>query len=334
VLVHTGQHYDYSMSRVFFEQLQLPEPDYNLGVGSETFGAQMARMLERLEKVMSAERPDWTIVYGDTNSTLGGALIASRLKLAIAHVEAGCRNADLNVPEEQNRIVADHLSHLLLAPSGAALANLHREGIATDCDPRHRRAVNVGDVMYDALLLNLPDAEKRVEQNLRKFRLRQGKYYVLTLHRPENTDDETRLRQIIDATATLDMPVLFPVHPRTKRIIASSGISLWGNLRPVAPLGYLDMLAVEQNASRVLTDSGGIQKEAFYLQVPCITLRERTEWPETIDLGANRICKPTTDAIHEAVAANHYREWLSDNPYGDGEAAQKIVREILEVSNS
>jgi UDP-GlcNAc3NAcA epimerase len=328
-IVHTGQHYDREVAGIIFEQAKLPEPNYNLGVGSETYGAQMARMFERLEKVLVSENPNWTILYGDTNSTLGGALVASRLNLPIVHVEAGCRSSNLGMPEEQNRVVADHLSQLLLAASHSAIENLRREGIATGCDPRRRKAVFVGDVMYDALLQNLPQAEARAPHLLQKLQLQRGEYYVLTLHRAENTDDPARLQQVLDAVAKLDLPVIFPVHPRTRRIFASSEITVWGCVRSMAALGYLDMLALEKNARGVLTDSGGVQKEAFYFQVPCVTLRQVTEWPETVELGANRISEATTESLHSALNDNHRGDWLSAKPYGDGDAASKIVEEIL-----
>jgi UDP-N-acetylglucosamine 2-epimerase len=231
--------------------------------------------------------------------------------------------------EEQNRIVADHLSRLLLAPSQSAVENLHREGIGTENDPRGRRVVMTGDVMYDALLQNWTLAERSASKNLRELGLQSKRYYLLTLHRAENTNDRQRLCEILNAASSLDLPVLFPVHPRTKQVLGGAGISLNGNLRPVPPVGYVEMLGFEKHARTILTDSGGVQKEAFYLKVPCVTLRDRTEWPETVELGANRIAGTTTKSIHDAISANDQQAWREASPYGDGKAAQKIVTELL-----
>jgi UDP-N-acetylglucosamine 2-epimerase len=328
-IIHTGQHYDHAVSKLFFQQMEIPEPTHNLSAGSGSHGQQLARMLGRLEPILAAKRPDWVVVYGDTNSTLAGALLAARLNLPIAHVEAGCRSGDVAMPEEQNRIVADHLSQMLLAPSQSALKNLHREGIGLKTDPLHRCATVVGDVMYDALLQNLDFVEGYAEENLKQFQLQSKQYYLLTLHRAENTDNAERLNAILDAASTLDLPVLFPVHPRTKHVLDGSRISLEGRLCPVPPLGYLEMLALERHACKILTDSGGVQKEAFYLGVPCVTLRDRTEWPETVEVGANRIAGNSPDAIREAVAAAHPKDWRTSYPYGDGKAAEKILSYLL-----
>jgi UDP-GlcNAc3NAcA epimerase len=233
------------------------------------------------------------------------------------------------MPEEQNRIVADHLSHLLLAPSQSAIENLHREGIGLKSDLQNRRAVIVGDVMYDALLQSLELAERSADENLRLYGLESGKYYLLTVHRAENTDCADSLRTILETVGTLEFPVLFPVHPRTKHFLEAAEISLNGALRPVAPLGYFEMLALEKHARKILTDSGGVQKEAFYLGVPCVTLRDKTEWPETVELGANRVAGSTPMSIREAVSANHQKEWSNSRPYGDGRAAHRIVSELL-----
>jgi UDP-N-acetylglucosamine 2-epimerase len=328
-IIHTGQHYDHDVNKLLFLQMEIPEPAYNLSAGSGSHGQQLARMLGRLEPILAAKRPDWVVVYGDTNSTLAGALLAARLKLPIAHVEAGCRSDDGGMPEEQNRIVADHLSQLLLAPSHSAIENLHREGIGLKSDPLFRCATMVGDVMYDSLLQNLDIVESYAEENLRQYRLESKKYYLLTLHRAENTASPECLQAMLDAVSSLDLPVLFPVHPRTRQILENAGIPLQGQLRPVAPLGYFEMLAMEKHARKILTDSGGVQKEAFYLGVPCITLRDRTEWPETVELGANHIAGNTPDSIRAAVRADHQRDWRAAVPYGDGRAAEKIVSQLL-----
>lgn len=328
-ILHTGQHYDHALAEMLFVQLKIPEPKYNLGIGSGTHGVQLARMLERLETILMCERPDWVVAYGDTNSTLAGALTAARLHIPLAHVEAGCRSSDMGMPEEQNRVVTDHLSQLLLAPSQSAVDNLHREGVGAENDPRSRRVAMVGDVMYDALLQNRILAKKGVIEKLGELNLESKGYYLLTLHRAENTNDRDRLREILTAVSPLDLPVLFPVHPRTKHVLADAGISLNGNLRPIPPVGYLEMLGFEQHARMILTDSGGVQKEAFYLEVPCITLRDRTEWPETVALGANRIAGATAQSICEAIQANNRQDWRPASPFGDGNAARKIVSELL-----
>jgi UDP-GlcNAc3NAcA epimerase len=333
-IIHTGQHYDREVTELLFVQMAIPEPNHNLAVGSGSHGTQIARMLARMEPILASKRVEWVIVYGDTNSTLAGALLASRLKLPLAHVEAGCRSEDIGMPEEQNRIVADHLSRLLLAPSQGAVENLLREGIGTKDDLRKRRIAMVGDVMYDALLQNLRLAEDYEEETLRQFNLERRGYYLLTLHRAENTDDPERLVGILEAASSLDLPVLFPVHPRTKQILAGAGISMNGKLRPVMPLGYLEMLAMERHARKILTDSGGVQKEAFYLGVPCVTLRDRTEWPETVEAGANRITGVSAAAIREAVREEHDGVSSAAQPYGDGKAADKIVNELLSSRNS
>lgn len=331
-IIHTGQHYDHEVAELLFVQMKIPRPNCNLAVGSGPHGVQLARMLARLEPILSGKHPDWVVVYGDTNSTLAGALLSARLKLPLAHVEAGCRSVDAGMPEEQNRIVADHLSRLLLAPSQSAIENLHREGIGVNDDLLGRRAVMVGDVMYDALLQSLDFAEKNADENLRQHDVESGEYYLLTLHRAENTESPESLCPILEAIGELELPVLFPVHPRTKHLLEASGISLNRALRPVAPLGYLEMITLEKHARMILTDSGGVQKEAFYLGVPCITLRERTEWPETVELGANRIAGRTPEVIGQAIRERKEKDWKEFKPYGDGRAAQKIVGELLAAS--
>lgn len=332
-IIHTGQHYDPEVADVFFDQMQIPEPNHNLGAGSGSHGTQLARMLARMESILRAHQPEWVIVYGDTNSTLAGAILAARLKLRLAHVEAGCRSGDLSQPEEQNRLVADQLSQLLLPASESAVANLHREGIGVPSDPLRRRITNVGDLQLDALLQHTEIVEQNADSNLESFGVQDKKYYLLTLHRPENTDNVDRLNQIFRAVNLLDLPVVFPVHPRTKEVLARHAISLNGNLRLVPPQGYLQMLTLEKYALRILTDSGGIQKEAFYLNVPCVTLRDRTEWVETVDLGANHVVGANVEAIHAAVLEANQASWKEAQPYGDGNAARRIVAELAESAS-
>lgn len=328
-IIQTGQHYDKEMAELFLHQMKVPAPRYNLGVGSGSHGTQLARMLARMEPILCSQKPDWVIIYGDTNSTLAGALLAARLKLPLVHVEAGCRSGNISQPEEQNRIVADQLSKLLLVASKRGLEALHREGIGGQDDPLMRRTVLVGDILLDALLQHSELAEQDAGFHLQEFDLESKGYHLLTLHRAENTDDLKRLRGILEGVSGLDIPVLFPVHPRTREILDQQGIRLNGNLRPVQPQGYLEMLALQKHARKILTDSGGVQREAFYLGVPCITLRERTEWVETVAVGANRLVAPTPDAIRPAVCTDHAVDWKGFAPYGDGHAAQKIVTELL-----
>ena len=328
-IIHTGQHYDREVAELLFEQMAIPQPDYNLGVGSSSHGTQIARMLQRMEPILREQRVSWVIVYGDTNSTLAGALLAARLKIPLAHVEAGCRTGDLAMPEEQNRIVSDHLSQLLLVASDSALENLRREGIGGKSDPKHRRVIFSGDVMYDALLQHLAHAERRLDRSLKEFELQRHGYYLLTIHRAENTSNRQRLSSILKAIRSLDLPVLFPVHPRTKQILAANGISLNGNIRAVPPLGFLEMIGIEKNARKILTDSGGVQKEAFYLGVPCVTLRDHTEWPETVVCGANLIAGSEPESILRAVASNGLSDWSAATPYGNGKSAELIVNQLL-----
>jgi UDP-N-acetylglucosamine 2-epimerase len=328
-IIHTGQHYDRDMAELLFEQMAIPMPDYNLAVGSSSHGSQLARMMQRMEPILKADRINWVIVYGDTNSTLAGALLAARLKIPLAHIEAGCRSFDLGQPEEQNRIVADHLSQLLLAPSTAANENLRREGIGGENDPQKRVSLMVGDVMYDALLQHLTLAEKRTEPKLKELKLKSKEYYLLTLHRAENTNNRRRLAAILKTVMSLDLPVLFPVHPRTKQVLSLAGIYLNSKIRTIPPVGFLEMIALEKNALKILTDSGGVQKEAFYLGVPCITLRDQTEWPETVTCGANQVAGTDPDSIREAVRGARHSDWSKLTVYGDGNTAVRIVDQLL-----
>ncbi|MEX2246314.1 MAG: UDP-N-acetylglucosamine 2-epimerase (non-hydrolyzing) [Dehalococcoidia bacterium] len=315
VLVHTGQHYDAQMSDVFFEQLGLPRPDHHLGVGSGSHGWQTGEMLARLETVMQREAPDRVVIYGDTNSTLAGALAAAKLGLPVAHVEAGLRSFVRTMPEEINRIVADRIATYLFAPTQTAVDNLAREGISD--------AVTLtGDIMYDALLHHLPLAEQ--SRILDELALTPGGYALATVHRAANTDDPARLGDIIDALSLLREPVLLPLHPRTKAALMGTDIEVEPPVRIVEPVGYLDMLALERNARIVLTDSGGVQKEAYLLGVPCVTLRDETEWVETLEGGWNVLAG--TDAERILAAAKRARPSGAPPPvFGDGRAAERMV---------
>lgn len=316
VLVHTGQHYDAGMSDVFFEELGLPKPDHHLGVGSGTHGRQTAQMLERLEDVMRRESPDAVVVYGDTNSTLAGALAAAKLGLRVAHVEAGLRSGVRDMPEEINRVVADRLSTWLFAPTKNAADNLAREGITDG-------VVVTGDIMFDALLQHVAIAEQR-STVLRDMGLTPGSYALATVHRAANTDDVRRLGEIFDALALLHEPVIVPLHPRTKAALMGTDIEVEPPVRVVEPVGYLDMLMLQRHARVVLTDSGGVQKEAYLLGVPCVTLRDETEWVETLEGGWNVLAG--ADAERIVAAAKRPRPAGEPAPvFGDGHAAERMV---------
>lgn len=321
VLVHTGQHYDDLLSDVFFRELGLPPPDVNLGVGSAGHALQTARMLEGLDEVLRNVRPDLVIVYGDTNSTLAGALAAAQAGLPVAHVEAGLRSYDRSMPEELNRVVADHLSTYLFCPTGHAVDCLRREGI-------RRGVYDVGDLLYDSLLAALPAVRQAAPALLAARGLTAGSYYLATVHRAANTDDPQALAALLEAFGRLRGPVIFPAHPRTRKAMAQAGLQPPANVRLCEPVGYVEMLALEANARAVLTDSGGVQREAYLLAVPCVTLRDDSEWPETLTEGWNVLAG--RDAGRIQAAAERPRPPAPPPPsFGDGRAAEKIV-EILE----
>jgi UDP-GlcNAc3NAcA epimerase len=280
VLVHTGQHYDYAMSGVFFDGLDLPPVDVNLNVGSASHGHQTGAMLAAIEEVLCAHRPDWVLVYGDTNSTLAGALAAAKMCIPVAHVEAGLRSFNRRMPEEVNRVLCDHVSELLLCPSETAVRNLANEGIS-------RNVHLSGDVMLDVLHWAVERAQGAAPEALRKPGHRPGEYLLATLHRSENTDDPTRLAGIVRALNALAEPIVLPLHPRTRKVIAEHGLRFAPQVDVIDPVGYVDMAALTRSARMVLTDSGGLQKEAYWLGVPCVTLREETEWVETVAAGWN-----------------------------------------------
>jgi len=318
-LVHTGQHYDYGMSQVFFVELGLREPDINLGIGSGAHGWQTGQMLIKLEEILQAQAPDWVLVYGDTNSTLAGALAAVKLHLPIAHVEAGLRSFNREMPEEHNRRLTDHCADLLLCPTQTAVGNLASEGITSGVHL-------VGDTMYDAVL-QFADIARRFSTILQDLELQPEGYLLATIHRPYNTDSAERLQSILEALAAIGEPVIFPVHPRTRQRMAALNVPTLerSNVRSLEPLGYLDMLVLEQHARMILTDSGGMQKEAYFFGVPCVTLRPETEWEETVQSGWNVLVGADPERIREAVKA---RAWPGGDPlpiFGDGSAAQRIV---------
>lgn len=327
VLVHTGQHYDPNMSAIFFDELGLPAPAHHLGVGSGSHAAQTGAMLERVERVIDGERPDWVLVYGDTNSTLAGALAAAKLKVPVAHVEAGLRSWNRAMPEEINRVVADHVSDLLFAPTRAAVANLRREGVARD------KIVKTGDVMFDAAL-HYGRQAARESRVLEKLGLEARGYVLATVHRAENTDDPRRLRAIFDALGRLarEIAVVVPVHPRTRKALARRGWRSAGGLRVIDPVGYLDMVMLEQHARLIATDSGGVQKEAFFYRVPCATLRTETEWVELVEAGWNRLIPPfaAADVYRKLrrMITSFRRPRATPALYGSGDAARCIARAL------
>ena len=320
VLVHTGQHYDRDMSQAFFDELGIPRPDRHLGIGSATHGAMTGRMLEALETAMRETSPGLVLVLGDTNSTLAGALAAAKLGIPVAHVEAGLRSFDPAMPEEINRRLTDHVSRLLFCPTPTAVANLRAEGIT-------RGVHRVGDVMMDAVRQNLARARRRPRPAGSPA---PGSYYLATLHRQENVDDPRRLTAILRALAALPHPTVLPVHPRTRKAIGALGLRAGGRLRLTAPATYLEMLVLERGARAVLTDSGGVQKEAFILGTPCVTLRDTTEWVETLDSGANRLTGADPARIRRAVSEIERARprWSPGTVYGRGRAADAVARVV------
>ncbi|MFZ3145026.1 non-hydrolyzing UDP-N-acetylglucosamine 2-epimerase [Methanothrix sp.] len=324
-IIHTGQHYSYQMDRIFFEQLELPQPDHNLDVGSGNHGKQTGRILADLEAVLMAERPDVVLVQGDTNTVLAGALAASKLHIKVGHVEAGLRSYDRSMPEEINRVVADHVSDYCFAPTEISRANLLKEGIAEE------KIHVTGNTIVDSVYQNLEIAMRKVNI-LADLDLEPKGYFLVTSHRQENVDNKERLGEIIRGLemvkSEFGLPVVFPVHPRTRKMVESFGFELDG-IRAIEPLGFLEFLQLEAGARLALTDSGGVQEEACILGVPCVTLRENTERPETLDVGANVLAGTVSQRIMDG-ARNMLEAGESwKNPFGDGNAGQRIIQ-ILE----
>lgn len=319
IIIHTGQHYDENMSKIFFEELEIPKPDYNLNIGSGNHGYMTGNMLIKIEEILLNEKPDMVLVYGDTNSTIAGALSASKLLIPVAHVEAGLRSFNMAMPEEQNRILTDHISKLLFAPTKTALNNLYNEGIK-------KGVVNSGDVMYDAVLFfkELASVKSSI---LDRLGLNYGDYILSTIHRAENTNSKERLKNIIEALSESEENIILPLHPRTKKFIDEYGFKFRENIKIIEPVGYLDMTMLESSCSKIVTDSGGVQKEAFFMAKPCITLRDETEWVETVDNGWNIITGCDKEKIIKAI--KYFKpECERENHFGDGNAADKIV-EVL-----
>jgi len=328
VLIHTGRRSDPGLSPIFFDQLGIPAPDIELGVGSGPHGDQTARMLWGLEEVLLKERPDAAVVFGDANSTLAGAMAAAKLNIPVVHVEAGMRSFNRRMPEEINRLLTDRLSALLFCSTATAVQNLREEGIVEGVH-------HTGDVMVDALMEHAGQAEKG-SRILQRLGLDPGGYYLATVHRAENTGRPEVLKNLFTAFDDLDRPVIFPVHPRTARAMKDHGLGPGERspLRPVEPVGYLDMLMLERNACKILTDSGGMQKEAFLFEVPCITLRGETEWPETLQDGWNVLTGADPKAVVRAAQAPRPGT-PPGRPFGDGRAAERMagLLESLELND-
>lgn len=323
VLVHTGQHYDDNMSSVFFDELSIPAPDYHLGVGSGSHGAQTGRMLEEVERVMIDERPDVVVVYGDTNSTLAGALAASKLNIPVAHVEAGLRSFNTRMPEEINRVLTDRLSQYLFVPTEDAVRHLQNEGMDQSC------IYHVGDIMYDAVLL-YSERATRSATVLNDTGLDRSEYVLATVHRAESTDSPTRLAAIFRGLMEVadHIPVVLPLHPRTEKALAAERLLalVRRKLHVLNPVGYLDMMQLEKHAALVATDSGGVQKEAYFHQVPCVTLRDETEWTELTSTGWNSLVSPTSSSVvADAVLSRMGSRGDDTALYGDGTAAETIA---------
>jgi UDP-GlcNAc3NAcA epimerase len=321
LIVHTGQHYDSNMSEIFFEELHIPKPDYNLAVGSGNHGKQTGEMLQKIEEIVLKEEPDFLLVYGDTNSTLAGALVAAKLHIPVIHIEAGLRSFNKKMPEEINRIMTDHVSEYLFCPTDTAVKNLTDENIT-------HNVLNIGDVMYDAVLYNRELAQEK-SAVLSTNDLEKKGYHLITIHRAENTDDLQNIKNILEAFSKIETVKVWPMHPRTKHKLASYGLDLTEipNLKVIEPVGYLDMLTLEANAQKIITDSGGVQKEAYFMKVPCITVREQTEWVETLEEDANILAGTSVEKILEGIKKEVSPSYK--DVFGDGKASQRIV-EILE----
>jgi UDP-GlcNAc3NAcA epimerase len=319
IIVHTGQHYDANMSDVFFDELDIPRPDYNLGIGGGTHGQNTGRMMEKLEGLMMDVQPDWVLVYGDTDSTLAGALAAAKLHIPVAHVEAGLRSFNRRMPEEINRVLTDHIADILFAPTETGRQNLLSEGIAESM------VKLVGDVMYDATLFYKEKARK--PKLPAELDIQGGDFVLCTIHRAENTDDPQRLKNIFQGLGDSGEHIILPMHPRTRAKVAEWGVAVPGNVWVIDPVGYLEMVWLEANCRCVATDSGGVQKEAYFFEKPCITMRDETEWVELVEAGWNRLAGADAGklqkALNEVSEAPHFEQF-----YGEGDAGRRIVEQV------
>ena len=321
VIVHTGQHFDANMSDIFFDEMKIPKPDYNLDINGLGHGAMTGQMLEKIEEVLLKEKPDWVMVYGDTNSTIAGALAASKLHIKVAHVEAGLRSFNMNMPEEVNRILTDRISSVLFCPTQSAVDNLFNEGYET----LDIKIIKNGDVMQDGAIFYKNIAEKPTDIEL------DNEYILTTIHRAENTDDPKRIRAIFEALNKIseEIQVVLPLHPRTKNILKTSNIELSDNISIIEPIGYLKMVYLIKNSKMIMTDSGGLQKEAYFFEKPCITLRDETEWVELIENGFNVLAGADKAKIIKTYYDYKFNDDFSINLYGGGKASEIIIKEIL-----
>jgi UDP-GlcNAc3NAcA epimerase len=326
IIIHTGQHYDAEMSKIFFTELKIPKEKYNLKVGSASHALQTAKMLEGIEEKLLIEKPDCVLIYGDTNSTLAGALVASKLKISVVHVEAGMRSFNRDMPEEINRIVADHIASINFCSSKTSVRNLENEGLK-------KSSKLVGDLMFDTALIFAEKSENIGRNLMKKLDLKNKKFILMTCHRAENTDAPKRLREIISAANEISrkIKIIFPIHPRTRKILCEHRITISKNIATLAPLSYLETIALEKNSLMILTDSGGMQKEAFFLKTPCVTMRDETEWTETAEAGMNVITGADKKKILSAFAkfAKNTPSSKIPAPYGNGHAADKIAKLLL-----
>jgi len=323
IIVHTGQHYDTNMSDIFFDEMKIPKPDYFLGIGGKSHGAMTGQMIEKIEEVCLKENPDWVMVYGDTNSTLAGAIVASKLHIKLAHIEAGLRSFNMQMPEEINRILTDRVSQILFCPTDTAIENLRNEGYdKLDC-----KIVKSGDVMQDGAIFYKNLSVKPTIDI-------EDDFVLCTIHRAENTDDENRLRNIFDALneIAIEKQVILPLHPRTKKIIQNLKLNTQ-NLTIIEPIGYLEMVYLIDNCSLIMTDSGGLQKEAYFFEKQCITLRDETEWVELVDIGANVLVGADKNKILKAYKNNSQFNLENGNLdlYGGGNASRNIIRELRKI---
>ena len=325
VILHTGQHYDLNMSEIFFTEMEIPRPGYNLHIGSGTHGKMTGQMLIGIEEVLLNEKPDLVLVYGDTNSTLAGALAAGKLNIPVAHVEAGLRSFWKDMPEEQNRIIADHLAHWLFCPTQTAVKNLGQEGIT-------KGVFHVGDIMLDASLYYRKKLKEKNSGRLSQIKgltpeVINGGFVLATIHRAENTDQPEKLGNIVEAFKMLDTTIILPLHPRTKKILAANGFHLNDNVKVIDPVGFFEMLELETRCQCIITDSGGVQKEAYFLKKPCITMREQTEWVETVESGWNILTGTNKQKIVDAFTGigtpEHYPEF-----YGNGTTGETILKKL------
>tara|TARA_E500000178_G_scaffold251516_1_gene248152 strand:+ start:1064 stop:2155 length:1092 start_codon:yes stop_codon:yes gene_type:complete len=332
IIVHTGQHFDTNMSDVFFEQMDIPRPDHYLKIATLSHGAMTGRMLEGIEGLIQQEKPDWMLVYGDTNSTLAGALAAAKLHLPIAHVEAGLRSHNPAMPEEINRVLTDRVSSLLLCPTKTAVNNLEKEGFPYKASAKlQQKIVNVGDVMFDAVLYYRERAKREVD--LEAFGLKHQEYALCTIHRQENTDQIENIKNILNAFQSIakDLRVVLPLHPRTKaKIVQYKLENLLEGLYHLNPLPYLEMQRLQMSAKVILTDSGGMQKEAYFHRVPCITLRDETEWVETVEAEWNQLIEVDENAIVHAVKSVKHPATTKTSIFGDGYAVEKVIKAIAD----